>query len=102
MTNLEDLVAADRRLRILQLLEKSTDFTASVDLLRTVLAQMGHAVSHVRLDADLTLLMEAGLVGLERIGDGREGVPLARVTARGVDVAMGLASMPGVARPRPE
>lgn len=92
-----DLVSADRRLNILRLLAESPAYTASADLLRTVLASLGHAVSHDRLATDLEWLHEQGLVGLERIGD----VPLARATPRGVDVSGGLATVPGVAKPGP-
>ena len=101
MTKLNDLVTADRRLQILCLLAESHAYTASADLLQTVLAGMGHAISHDRLATDLEWLTEQGLIGLERIGDGANAVPLARVTARGLDVANGMAAVPGVARPRP-
>lgn len=92
-----DIVSADRRLRILKLLAESNAYTASADLLRTVLASMGHAVSHDRLGTDLEWLREQDLIALERVGD----VPLARVLPRGVDAARGVASVPGVARPGP-
>jgi hypothetical protein len=97
MSNLQDLVNADRRLGILRVLAGSTAYTASADLLRAVLASLGHAVSHDRLNTDLEWLHEQDLVGLERIGD----VPIARATQRGVDVAAGLATVPGVAKPGP-
>lgn len=98
MSRLDILVAEDRRLRILTLLAESNAYTASSDVLQMVLARMGHSVSHDRLGADLEWLTEQDLVGLERVGD----VPLARLTTRGLDVAGGLATVPGVARPRPE
>jgi len=91
------LVDAERRLNILRVLAESTQYTASADLLHTVLAGLGLATSHDRLNTDLEWLHEQGLVALERIGD----VPMARATARGVDVSRGLASVPGVARPKP-
>lgn len=97
MTPLNEIVTADRRLQILRLLAESPAYTASADLLRTVLASLGHAVSHDRLNTDLEWLHEQGLVALERLGD----VPMARATTRGVDASQGLASVPGVARPRP-
>lgn len=97
MTPLEKLITEDRRLNILRVLAESAAYTASADLLQTVLAGLGHAVSHDRLNTDLEWLREQDLIGLERIGD----VPLARATARGVDVSNGLASVPGVAKPRP-
>lgn len=98
MTPLADIILADRRLRILLLLSESTGYTASAELLHTVLPRIGHPISHDRLNTDLEWLHEQDLVGLERIGD----VPLAHLTARGLDVAQGVATAPGVARPRPE
>lgn len=97
MTDLQTLVMADRRLLILTLLAESNAYTASADLLHAVLPNMGHAVSHDRLGTDLEWLHEQGLVSLERIGH----VPMARLTSRGLDVAQGVATAPGVARPRP-
>lgn len=93
-----DLVNQDRRLRILKILAESQSYVASADLMQTVLSHMGHAVSHDRLNTDLEWLKEQELLGLERIGE----VPMARLTIRGLDVANGIATVPGIARPLPE
>lgn len=98
MNDLNTLVTEDRRLRILSLLEMSAGYVASVDVLHMVLTRIGHAVSHDRLGTDIEWLHEQGLVDTERLG----GAPMARLTGRGLDVARGLAVVPGVARPRPE
>lgn len=92
-----NMMDEQRRLRILLLLAESNQYTASVELLHTVLSSMGHAVSHEKLGDDLEWLADTGLAGLERIAD----VPLARITVLGMDVARGLTNMPGVARPGP-
>ncbi len=97
MTAYAALVDAERRLNILRVLAESTQYTASADLLHTVLASLGLATSHDRLNTDLEWLHEQGLVGLERIGE----VPMARITPRGLDVRNGTANVPGVARPGP-
>ena len=97
-TPLNDLVTAERRLASLRLLVDSTGYTASADLLQMVLHKMGLGVSLDRLATDLQWLQEQGLIEIEICRD----VMLAKLAARGMDVAQGLASVPGVARPRPE
>jgi hypothetical protein len=96
MNKLTELMGEDRRLLLLRLLAESNGFVASADLLHTVLGSMGHGVSRARLEADLALLEELALVQQEQVG-----LCLVRITARGVDVASGMASAPGIARPRP-
>lgn len=86
-----------RRLTLLQLLAESAGYTASADLLHTALPGFGHVVSHDRITTDLAWLAEQGLVAVEDVG----GVRLATVTRRGLDVAAGTATCPGVARPAP-
>ena len=97
MSRLADLVTEERRLQILSLLAESNAYTASVDVLHLVLGQMGLGVSHDRLATDLEWLTEQELVNLNRIG----AVATAEVSVRGLDVARGLARVPGVARPKP-
>lgn len=88
---------ADRRLMILRLLAEAPDYRANAWLLQSALAAVGHAVGVDRLRTELAWLEEQGLVALEQVG----GVTLARLTARGGDVAAGRAIVPGVRRPAP-
>lgn len=97
MSDLQSLVTADRRLLILTLLAESSAYTASYDLLHMALSRMGHAVSMDRLNTDIEWLFEQGLLMPELVS----GVHLARLSVRGLDVAQGVATVPGVARPRP-
>lgn len=97
MSTLADLMTEERRLQLLRLLAESNAYTASVDVLHMVLGQMGLGVSHDRLGTELEWLAEQGLVLLKRIG----AVAAVEVSVRGLDVARGLARVPGVARPQP-
>ncbi len=97
MTRLETLMTEERRLHILQLLDESTNTSAPEDVLQMVLREMGMGVSHDRLSTDLEWLREQGLVFRNSVG----GVARATATMRGLDVARGLAIVPGVARPKP-
>ncbi len=88
---------ADRRLVILKGLEGAVQYRANAFLLRRFCDSLGHVVSADRLEADLQWLREMDLVTL----DTSTGVTVATLTARGLDVATGRATVPGVQRPQP-
>ena len=92
-----DALDADRRLVILQLLEKSTGYTANEYTIYAALPGFGHEASMDRVRTDLAWLDEQGLVALDAPG----GVHLAKLTQRGLDVATGRATVDGVKRPGP-
>lgn len=87
----------DRRLVLLRALEHAAQYRANTFLLRRYCEAVGHAVSTDRLAADLAWLKEQELLTLQTV----EGVDVATLTDRGVDVATGRAEVPGVQRPRP-
>lgn len=93
-----DFEAQERRLVLLRALEHAEKYRANAPLLRRYCEHVGHVVSADRLEADLWWLHEQGLV--ER--NAAEGVTVATLTVRGLDVATGAATVPGVARPGPE
>jgi len=93
-----ELVNADRRLVILRALEEDLGYDLNEYVLQSVLEALGHSVSLDRLRSDLAWLEEQGLVSLRDV----VGVKVAKLTARGSDVATGRATVPGVKRPRPE
>lgn len=97
MTTFADRLREARRLAILQLLAQAPDYEAGQDLLYMALPDQGLAASADQVAGELAWLAEQGLVILTEIGT----VKLARVSARGLDVARGLTRVPGVARPRP-
>ncbi len=91
------IVAENIRLTVLLSLEEDPGYSHNEQVLRMMLAAVGHDVSHDRLRAELCWLEEQGLVRLS----GVSGLTIAKLTNRGEDVALGRAHIPGVARPGP-
>ncbi len=91
------LLEEDRRLAILRLLRDSIEYKANEFLLQEALDRLGHAVSADRLRADLAWLAEQGLAEIDVVGE----VQVPRLLGRGLDVAAGRVTHPGVKRPRP-
>jgi hypothetical protein len=98
MTYLHTLVVEDRRLAMLSLLADSAGYSAGSPMLQLALGGMGHNIALDTVNSELAWLRDTGLVTLENVG----GVIIAGVNGRGVDVARGRTTVPGVARPRPE
>lgn len=93
-----DFETEGRRLCILRILARRTQFTTNEYSLNDELkGAYAHIVSSDRLHNDLAWLDEQDLVILQRPRIGW----IATLTARGSDVANGLANVPGVAKPRP-
>ncbi|MCW5657433.1 MAG: ArsR family transcriptional regulator [Burkholderiaceae bacterium] len=93
----DDYLTEDRRLVLLRGLAASVQYRANAFLLGRYAAAVGHTVSADRLAADLAWLAEQGLVTLAKA----EGVTVATLTVRGLDVAEGRARVPGVQQPQP-
>jgi hypothetical protein len=85
----------DRRLVILRLLENTPGYEAGESMLHIALMDFGHEVSRDQVRSDLAWLEEQGLVRSNQIAS----VMIARATQRGIDVAQGRATAPGVKRP---
>lgn len=94
----EQLQTEDRRLVILRGLAAAVQYRVNAYLLRSFCDQVGHTTSADRLAADLAWLAEGGLLS---IAQPSPDVLVATLTARGLDVAEGRASHPGVKRPTP-
>ena len=90
-------VRADLRLAVLRLLEASGVVGLQTALLRDLLEDRGRRPSADQLATELAWLAEQGLLAVADCDDGQ----VARATARGIDVATGRATSPGVARPAP-
>ena len=91
------LIAEHVRLAILRILEQDAQYAHNEAVLQSALSALGHGVSADRLRSELAWLAEQGLLAVEDAG----GLQVAKLTRRGGDAAMGRASAPGVARPRP-
>ncbi|MCE8027529.1 ArsR family transcriptional regulator [Halomonas daqingensis] len=96
--NYRDVLVADQRLIVLQALEEDPAYSHNEAVLRSVLGTFGHHLSRDALRTELAWLQEQGLITVSDAG----GIQVAKLTARGEDVAKGSARVPGVARPRLE
>lgn len=94
----KDLQQEARRLAILQLLHLDPDYSINDSLLQPLLASQGHGVSIAVVRADLAWLEQLGLLSTNEL----PGCTVALLRSDGVDVAMGVSVVPGIARPRPE
>lgn len=90
-------LARDRRLVILRSLSEAPGYSANLSILTEFLGYCGHRASRDTVGGDLDWLREQGLV---KLNDG--DMVVAEITTRGLDVAMGRASHPGVKRPSPK
>ena len=99
MNNVQDIFTKNRRLAILRFLAEDQDYSLNTSVLQSALAAIGHGVSRDVEEADAAWLAEQGLATMERLDN--LPVTVLRISARGVDVARGVASHPGVDRPLP-
>lgn len=93
-----DHLTEDRRLVILRLLEQVPGYALNNSVVHTGLAKFAHHVSRDVINSDFAWLAEQGLVEVETV---MASVQVATLTARGMDVALGRAVVPGVKRPGP-
>jgi Fe2+ or Zn2+ uptake regulation protein len=93
-----DYLREERRLVILRLLHETSGYAANSSILAAGLAHIGVPASRDQVHGELDWLAEQGLLTQEDLGI---GVRVATITARGGDVAQGLAIVSGVKRPSP-
>lgn len=98
MTSFAERWRADRRLVLLRLLSEQHGYRANSSNLHTALYALGVTASRDDVRTDLAWLAEQGLLRTESPVD---GLDVATLTARGHDVVLGLAVVPGVSRPSP-
>lgn len=94
---IQQINAEDRRLRILQLLEKAPGFLLNEQVIYSALPKLGHMPSSDVLRNDLMWLAEVMLVQLETSAPW-----VARLLQRGEEVATGRARSYGVAVMQPQ
>lgn len=95
---LKEMLQKDRRLVVLRILSESAGYTANDSIIDTSLDLYGHKVSRDVVKAELAWLEEQGLIALEELS----GTLVATITQRGLDVANGQATNPGVKKPMPK
>lgn len=92
-----NLVAEHQRLLILQMLEQDAGYSHNEIVLQAGLDSLGHSISIAALHGMMDWLSDAGLLIVTDSAVGK----VAKITARGVDVAKGRTIVSGVARPQP-
>lgn len=85
------------RLTVLRLLAAQPGYGANDSVLLDSLAAYGFRLPRDRVRTEIAWLAEQGLVTSEDV----DGLLIVTVTRRGLDVAAGLATVPGVQRPSP-
>ena len=96
MMALIDIHNENERLSILHALNASKAFKGNDHIIRTTCEAFNNLMSSDQIKTHLYWLQEQGLVRLNVI----ETCVNATLTARGQDVSLGLAIVPGVLRPR--
>lgn len=94
-----DAYAANIRLIILRELKDTTGYVSNDSVLQIVLDKWGQRLSRDRVRTELAWLADQGLVTSVLLGE--SGAQRVTLTERGLDVATGAASVPGVQRPGP-
>lgn len=94
-----DYLREERRLVILRLLAEQAAYRSNSSRLHAGLHHLGIGASRDDVRTDLAWLADQDLLHLEQPA---EGVYVATLSARGLDVAQGQARVPGVAKPSPK
>ncbi|PWR23367.1 hypothetical protein [Zavarzinia compransoris] len=89
---------AHLRVTLLRVLEGLPERAANESILADAVAAYAIMATRDQIRGQIVWLAEQGLLRTEEIG----GLTLATLTQRGVDVASGRASHPGVKRPSPK
>lgn len=87
------------RLALLRLLNEAPGYKANSSILTDFVLNMGLSATRDQVRTQLAWLREQGLVTTE---EQLPGLLVATATERGLDVANGLAHVPGVRRPAPK
>lgn len=94
----QKIVTEDQRLAVLQILAQDPSYSHNQHVIKTALGYVGHQCGTDTVRTLLSWLEEQGLVMLKE----NVGMLIAKLTARGKDVATGSVIVPGVKQPEPE
>lgn len=89
------------RLVILRLLAEATEYRLNSSIIADMVNTHGLAATRAQIGAELLWLDELGLISTSTVGIPMAGLVVATLTERGLDVALGRGSVPGVQRPGP-
>lgn len=98
MTDYAKEIRRHRRIAILRFLKDSPEYTSNASLLTDVLRGVGVTSTFDQVVTELTWLQEQGFASF----DPHATYPVVTATARGVEIAQGVASHPEIQRPRPK
>lgn len=98
MKTFADKVREDRRLVMLRLLSEQPGYRMNSSTLHAGLHHLAVVASRDDVATDLQWLKEQGLVNLDQVPEAPH-LYITTLSARGGDVAAGLSTVPGVARP---
>lgn len=96
MTEYANTVRKHRRLAILRHLEALPEYTSNASILQDVLAGVGLPSTRDQVTTEIAWLKEQGFVAATG-----EAFVVVAATARGVEIARGLATHPDIQRPSP-
>lgn len=85
------------RIAILRLLEDAPRYTSNVSMMTDLLRRLGIGYTRDQVAGEIRWLQEQGLLTSEDLS----GFIIATATVRGIEVAQGIVTYPGVQRPRP-
>lgn len=92
-----EMVMADLRLLVLRILAEAPGYECNSSVMQMMLQNCGHAVSRDLLHTEIAWLVEQGLLTQRVIIN----IHVATLSVRGLDVANGRATLPGVRKPEP-
>ncbi|MCK9385083.1 MAG: ArsR family transcriptional regulator [Nevskia sp.] len=98
MSSFRKMIIEEARLVMLRLLSEQAEYQSNSSILDRALDEFGLNLSRDQVDSELAWLAEQGLVTTDRV----LSITRATLTLRGLDVAQGQASVPGVKRPSPK
>lgn len=87
-----------RRLAILQLLQKEPGYRLNDAILQDLLGQLGQSAPLALVRTELAWLEQMGQLTTQSL----PGCTVALLLEAGADAALGMANVPGIARPRPD
>jgi hypothetical protein len=94
---MSNVLQAHLRLTCLRALSGAPGYRANSSIIHTVTGEFGIMATRDQIKSELAWLAEQGLVETSEVG----AMTIATLTERGLDVADGRATVPGVQRPAP-
>lgn len=85
------------RIAILRLMEDAPGYTHNVSMITDLLRVAGITYTRAQVEGEVQWLREQGMLTVET----HAGFIVATATVRGVEVAQGVTTYPGIRRPRP-